>query len=307
MVPVVDRPVLAHIVDLLKSHGINEIIANLHYFPETIQGYFGDELTYRYEPELLGTAGGVRNCRDFFGDEPFLVISGDALTDLDVTGFIAAHQAHGGIATLCVKSVPDTREYGVVLHDDAGRVLGFQEKPEPADAKSDLGNCGMYIFDPKIFDFFPDADPVDWANDVFPALLAADVPFHIHRIDGQYWNDVGSLAELKAGTFDALTGALTLATNTGGGPDAILVGEGSSLDGAEDVIGPVSIGKNVSIGEGVRLTGPVVIGDGATVGAGAKIRDTIIFPGATVPADAIVIGATLGTAGIIAALAPRER
>lgn len=305
MVPVVDRPVMAHTLDLLKAQGVTEVIANLHYFPDTIRDYFGDELTYRYEPELLGTAGGVRNCRDFFGDEPFLVISGDALTDLDVQAFRATHDKLGGIATLCVKQVDDTREYGVVIHDEGDRILGFQEKPAPEEAKSDLGNCGMYLFDPKIFDYFPESDPVDWAFDVFPKLLAEDVPFHIHRIDGQYWNDVGSLGELKAGTFDALTGALHLPTVESAGADGVVVGEGSSIEAAEDVTGPVWLGHDVTIGEGVRLTGPVVIGDGATIGAGSKLRDTIVLPGTTVEPDSIVIGATIGRAGIIAAMRPR--
>ncbi len=165
MVPVVDRPVMAHIVDLLKSQGVTDVIANLHYFPDTIRDYyFGDEITYRYEPELLGTAGGVRNCRDFFGDEPFLVISGDALTDLDITALRATHDRLGGVATLTVKQVPDTREFGVVIHDENDRILGFQEKPAPEEAKSDLGNCGIYLFSPKIFDYFPEADPVDWRS-----------------------------------------------------------------------------------------------------------------------------------------------
>src|SRR5437016_5004854 len=124
MVPVLDRPVMAHILDLLRRHGFgrDDVIANLHYFPDTIRGYFGDELAYRFEEELLGTAGGVRNCRDFFGDESFLVISGDALTDIDVTAFMERHRAAGGIATLAVKRVTDTREYGVVLHDSDGRI-----------------------------------------------------------------------------------------------------------------------------------------------------------------------------------------
>jgi mannose-1-phosphate guanylyltransferase len=297
---------MAHIVDLLRAQGVTDIIANLHYFPETIQEYFGDEITYRYEPELLGTAGGVRNCRDFFGDEPFLVISGDALTDLDVAGFFAAHAAHGGIATLCVKQVPDTREYGVVIHDDSDRILGFQEKPEPSDAKSDLGNCGMYLFDPAIFDHFPETDPVDWAHDVFPALLAADVPFHIHRIDGQYWNDVGSLAELKSGTFDILTGELALPSVEGCGPDTVHTGAGTTVGADIELIAPVWIGENVTIGDGARLIGPVVIGDGVTIGAGAKIRDAVVYPGTTVAAEAIVIGASLGQTGIIKAMKPRH-
>lgn len=306
MVPVVDRPVMAHTLDLLKAQGVTDVIANLHYFPDTIRDYFGDELTYRYEPELLGTAGGVRNCRDFFGDEPFLVISGDALTDLDVTALRATHDRLGGVATLTVKQVDDTREYGVVIHDDGDRILGFQEKPAPEDAKSDLGNCGIYLFSPEIFDYFPDSDPVDWAFDVFPRLLAEDVPFHIHRLGDEYWNDVGSLSELKAGTFDALTGALHLPTIESAGADGVVVGSGSSIDAAEDVTGPVWIGQDVTIGEGVRLTGPVVIGDGASIGAGSKLRDTIVLPGTTVEPESLVIGATIGRAGIIAAMRPRQ-
>ncbi|MEN0015505.1 MAG: NDP-sugar synthase [Solirubrobacteraceae bacterium] len=305
MVPVVDRPVMAHIVDLLKSQGITEIIANLHYFPDTIREYFGDEIVYRYEPELLGTAGGVRNCRDFFGDEPFLVISGDALTDLDVGAFRATHDRLGGIATLSVKAVPDTREYGVVITDDDDRILGFQEKPAPEDAKADLGNCGMYLFSPEIFDHFPESDPVDWANDVFPALLAGDVPFHVHRIDDQYWNDVGSLGELKSGTFDILTGALELPSVEGTGPDTVHTGAGTSLGEDVEFTAPVWVGQNVTIGAGARLVGPVVIGDGATIGAGASVRDAIVYPGTTVADDAIVIGASLGAKGIIAAMTPR--
>ncbi len=182
-------------------------MANLHYFPETIREYFGDRLSYHHEDELLGTAGGVRACADFFGDEAFVVISGDALTDIDLSVLAARHREAGGIATLAVKKVPDTREYGVVLRDRDGRITGFQEKPEPDEALSDLGNCGIYVFEPSIFDYFPERPFVDWAKDVFPVLLESDVPFYVHEIE-QYWNDVGSLAELMQGTFDALRGEL---------------------------------------------------------------------------------------------------
>ncbi len=209
MVPVLDRPVMEHILDLLKRHGFDEVIANLHYFPDSIKEYFGDRISYRVEEELLGTAGGVRACRDFFGGEPFLVISGDALTDIDLGALAARHSEAGGMATLAVKKVPDTREYGVVLHDREGRITGFQEKPSPDEALSDLGNCGIYVFSPEIFDYFPERPFADWAQDVFPALLENDVPFHIHEID-EYWNDVGSLTELRQGTFDALGGELHL-------------------------------------------------------------------------------------------------
>lgn len=303
MVPVLDRPVMAHIVESLRAQGVERIVANLHYFPDTIRRYFGDTIEYRYEPELLGTAGGVRGCRDFFGDSTFLVISGDALTDLDLDAFLAAHRANGGIATLAVTPVADTREYGVVLHDDSGRITGFQEKPAPEDARSDLGNCGIYLFEPAIFDHFPAGDPVDWAHDVFPALLAGDVPFHIHRTDG-YWNDVGSLDELKAGTFDLLGGDLSLTVPGTAVADGVTAGEGTSIDGVEITGGPIWLGRNVRFGSGVRLTGPLAIGDETVVGDGAALRDAIVFPHTEIAPKAILIGAIAGRAGFADDLVP---
>src|SRR5580704_2332731 len=296
MVPVLDRPVMAHIVDLLDRHGFDETIANLHYFPESIREYFGERLVYRTEPELLGTAGGVRGCAEFFGDEAFLVISGDALTDIDLRAFAVRHREAGGVATLAVKKVADTREYGVVLHDRGGRITGFQEKPEPEEALSDLGNCGIYIFEPRIFDYFPDRPFVDWAQDVFPALLAGDVPFHIHEVR-DYWNDVGSLAELRQGTFDALRGELRLQVAGEEVAPGVTVAGAAPLPGDAEVEGPVWVGREVVIGAGVRLTGPLVLGDGARVGDGAQLRESILFPGTHVAPGAILIGAIAGTPG----------
>jgi mannose-1-phosphate guanylyltransferase len=305
MVPVLDRPVMAHIVDLLDRHELRDVIANLHYFPDTISDYFGERLVYRYEEELLGTAGGVRNCSDFFGDEAFLIISGDALTDIDLSRFARRHREAGGIATLAVKKVPDTREYGVVLHDADGRIVGFQEKPEPQEAKSDLGNCGIYIFEPEIFEYFPKRPFADWAQDVFPALLEQDVPFFIHEID-EYWNDVGSLAELRQGTFDALNGRLRLEMNGEERAPGVLVAGDASLDAALEVAAPVWIGDDVELGAEVRLQGPVVLGDGARIGDRAQLRETIVLPGTRVDAEAILIGAIAGHAGILQSLRKRQ-
>jgi mannose-1-phosphate guanylyltransferase/mannose-1-phosphate guanylyltransferase/phosphomannomutase len=305
MVPLLDRPAMAHTIDLLHRHGIDRIVANLHYFPDTIRDYFGDEVTYVQEAELLGTAGGVRNAREFFGTEPFLVVSGDALTDLDVTKLVERHEASGGVATLCVKKVTETSEYGVVLTDADGRITGFQEKPDPAEALSDLANCGMYVFSPEIFDYFPDRPFVDWANDVFPALLEGDVPFHVYEMD-EYWNDVGALDELRNGTFDALSGALHLEALPDAGPEAIMVDAGSSLDAAELVEGPVWVGRDVRIGSGVRLQGPLVLGDGVVVGDGAAIKRSIVLPGTAVAENTILIEAITGSTGIVASLRPRS-
>jgi mannose-1-phosphate guanylyltransferase len=304
MVPVLDRPVMAHIVDLLERHGCDEVIANLHYFPDTIRDYFGDRILYREEPELLGTAGGVRNCADFLDGGPFLVISGDALTDIDLGKFVARHKAAGGIGTLAVKRVQDTREFGVVLHDADGRITGFQEKPDPAEALSDLGNCGIYLFEPEIFDYFPNEPFVDWANDVFPALLANDVPFHVHAID-EYWNDVGSLQELKEGTFDAMRGALRVELHGEEVADGVRICDGTELTDATLIEPPVWIGRDVRIGAGVRLQGPLAIGDGAVIGENAALKDSVVLPGSEVAADAILIGAIAGHRGIVDRLRPR--
>jgi mannose-1-phosphate guanylyltransferase len=305
MVPVLDRPVMEHILDLLDKHGFERVIANLHYFPETIREHFGTRLDYRYEEELLGTAGGVRACADFFGEEPFVVISGDALTDIDLSAFAARHRETGAIATLAVKKVSETREYGVVLHDRDGRITGFQEKPNPDEALSDLGNCGIYLFDPRIFDYFPERPFVDWAKDVFPVLLENDVPFYIHELR-EYWNDVGSLGELRQGTFDALAGELRLEIEgTEASPGVIVAGD-SPIRGDTEIQGPAWIGQDVQIGAGVRLMGPLVLGDGARIGDHAQLRESIVFPGTEIAAESILIGAIAGHSGILKSLRKRR-
>ena len=301
MVPVLDRPVMEHIVDLLERHSYEQVIANLHYFPDTIRDHFGDRIDYHYEQELLGTAGGVRACADFFGEESFLVISGDALTDIDLGALAARHRETGGIATLAVKQVPDTREFGVVLHDREGRITGFQEKPSPDEALSDLGNCGIYVFDPEIFDYFPARPFVDWAQDVFPVLLENDVPFHIHEVR-DYWNDIGSLTELRKGTFDALRGELRLEMEGEEVSPGVIVAGESPLRADTEIDGIAWIGRGVTIGTGVRLMGPLALGDGARVGDRAQLRGSIVFPGTEIADESILIGAIAGHSGILQSL-----
>jgi mannose-1-phosphate guanylyltransferase len=301
MVPVFDRPLMAHMVDLCHRQGFDQLIANLHHFPDTIRGYFGDAVEYRYEEELLGTAGGVRNVRGFFGDDLVVVISGDVLTDIDLNKLVERHKSAGGIATLTVKQVEDTHEYGVVLHGSDGRVSGFQEKPHPDEALSNLGNCGIYCLSPAIFDYFPDTGFVDWANDVFPALLEHDVPFYVHELD-EYWNDIDSLDKLRSATFDALTGCLHVEVPGDELAEGVKVAAGSRLPEDCDAQGPVWIGCDCEIGAGARLMGPVVIGDNSKIGANVALRDSILFPGTTVPDEQIVIGAISGHAGIVESL-----
>jgi mannose-1-phosphate guanylyltransferase len=307
MVPVLNRPVMGHILRLLGRHDFEETIANLHWFPELIEAHFGDgsdcgvKLSYSREEALLGTSGGVRNVADFLG-ESFLVISGDALTDLDLTAMREFHEGHDGIATLATKRVVDTKQFGVAITDSDGRIGGFQEKPDPSEALSDLANCGIYMFRREIFDFFPapgtskaasPEDPdgfADWAMDVFPKLLESDVPFYSHEIDA-YWNDIGNLRELREGNFDALTGAVRV-DRVGEMVDGFRSGAPTPVEG--DLTGPVLLGPDCELGDDVRIDGPAVIGDRAKIGAGSRLRDVIVLPGAVVPEKSVVIGAILG-------------
>ena len=260
MVPILGEPVMAHILRLLAGHGFREVVSNLHYFPDMIREYFGDgsgygvDLTYSLEAELLGTAGGVRNVSGFLGGETFLIISGDALTDIDLTTLVGRHrEAHrraGAIGTLALKRVPDPSQLGVVIVAEDGRIQGFQEKPDPAEALSDLGSCGIYVFEPEIFDYFPRMDFVDWAKDVFPVLLEQDVPLYGHEI-AQYWDDVGSIDEYRQGNFDALAGVVKLdvSAQIEGG---VRVGESSRLDGQVTIEPPVWVGEGCEIGPDAR-------------------------------------------------------
>jgi mannose-1-phosphate guanylyltransferase/mannose-1-phosphate guanylyltransferase/phosphomannomutase len=289
MVPILGRPVMEHIMRLLARHGFDDVVANLHYFPDLIRNTFGDgsrqgiKLVYSYEEELLGTAGGVRNVRDHFGGETFLIISGDALTDIDLTAFYNAHKEKGGVATLALKRVDDPSQLGVVIVDDDGRIQGFQEKPAPGEELSNLGSCGIYMFEPEIFDYFPETEFVDWAQDVFPVLLDQGVGFIGHEI-GEYWNDVGSFEEYRQGNFDALEGKV----------DVEMPESGDGLPNDAEVEGPVFIGEGCKIASGVRLTGPVVIGEQSTIGENSALRDTIVWPHTELDPGTVLIGAVAG-------------
>ena len=303
VVPVVNRPVMEHILELLPGHGFTEVISNLHWFPDTIRERIGDgsalgvDLTYRYEEKLLGTAGGVRNVADFFGREPYLVMAGDALTDINLTALREAHERNGGIATLAVKRVANVSEFGVVITGSDGRIQGFQEKPDPAEALSDLANCMIYVLEREIFDYFPDRPVVDFALDVFPALLENDVPFHVHAID-EYWNDVGSLPEYIRGNLDALEGAVNV---KGGGTLIQPAGAEDAVEtGEPGVSSPVLVGEGCKLDTSARLDGPLVIGDGCTVGARARVKHSVLLPGSEVPSGAMVAGAIYGRAGALA-------
>jgi mannose-1-phosphate guanylyltransferase len=313
--PVLNRPIVVWIADLLAEHGFEDVVTNLSYLPEQIREVLGDgsrfglRISYSEEPEPLGTAGGVGKVRDFLAEtDSFLIISGDALTEIDLSSMRAAHQANverGAIATLATKRVEDTTQFGVVITGEDGRIQGFQEKPSPEEALSDLANCGIYMFSSAIFEHFPPPDfkspagdddqpPgfVDWAMDVFPALLDGDIPFYSHEID-DYWNDIGSVGEFVQGNLDALAGNVGIEPPAPEVSSGIYAGAGSDLDGVK-VKPPVLIGPDCQVGRGADVHGPVVVGDGCRLGADAMLRDCVVLPGAEVPAGALLVGGLYG-------------
>lgn len=305
MAPIVNRPVLYHILRLLKRHGIDEAVANLHYHPHAITNYFGRgqrvgiELRYSLEPQLVGTAGGVKAMQRFLSDGTFLVISGDALTDLDLTKLIQQHRDSGGIATLALKRVEDPSNYGVVIRDkENGRILGFQEKPEPGEELSNLCNCGIYIFEPAVFDHIPKDTFYDFGKQLFPEFVTRDIPFHGFEIDG-YWNDVGSLEEYRVGNFDALTGKVKVEIPGKEREPGIYVGKGTRISRTAKLIAPILLGDYCRVGENASLTGPLVIGDHSIIEKGAALEGVIKWRAAQTGAGCKVEGGIIGRGAYI--------
>jgi mannose-1-phosphate guanylyltransferase len=299
MAPIANRPALYHILCLLRRHGLREVIINLHHLPDVITSYFGDgralgmEIEYSFEPELLGTAGGVKKNAGFLGEGTFLVMSGDALTDIDLTGLVAAHRRKGSIATLAVKEVADPSLYGVVVADDDDRVVGFQEKPTLEEARSRLCNCGIYVFEPEMLSHILPDQFDDFGSRVLPDLLRQRVAFHAHAIS-DYWSDVGNLHEYIRGNADALAGRVDIEIpGTEVRPGLWVDGEAEIALSAR-IEAPVLIGQGCRVGENAVIEGPCVIGDGCTLGAEAHVARTLVLQRSRIPDGGVVVDGIVG-------------
>ena len=211
MLPFVDRPVLAHILELLKRFGFTEIIITVHYRAEQIEDYFGDgydwglSIRYAFEETPLGTAGSVKNAEPYLGSEPFLVISGDIITDIDLSEVLKFHQKRGGLATLVLRSVPDVRGYGMVTTDYQGRVVQYIEKPTCMKAVPATVNTGIYIVEPALLSLMKRNHVYDFSLDIFPKLLACKTPMFGYITQG-YWSDIGTIESFLSTQADALAG-----------------------------------------------------------------------------------------------------
>lgn len=297
MVPMVDRPVMGHIVELLKRHHISDIVVTVQYMASVIQDHFGDgaafgvEITYSLEDRPLGTAGSVKRAEDLLR-EPFLVISGDAVTDIDLTQVIERHRSAGALVTMTLKRVPNPLEYGVAICDDAGYVRELVEKPSWGEVFSDTVNTGIYVVDPAIFDYIDTDKPVDWAKDIFPRLLHQPQGIAGCVVDG-YWTDVGTIDEYMRATRDYLTGHVNLPRIGRRLSDEVWVDGDVEIAVDARLQGPLYLGFGAKIKSGAQVIGPTVIRDYSIVDAGAIIDRSIIWRNSYVGERAELRGAVV--------------
>jgi len=292
MVPVLNRPVMEHIVALLRRHGITDIIANLHHRAEQIVSYFGDgsrfgvSFDYSREHQLLGTAGGVKNVAGFFGDATFLVIGGDDLADFDLAAMLAVHRERGAVATIAVSQVEEVSQYGIVVADDDGRIRSFQEKPKPEEALSDLANTGVYLFEREALDFIPPGEFFDFGKQVFPLLLERGAPFFAWLAAG-YWKDIGGPREFLDANLDALDGKA-----------------GICAPGEE--LSPGVWREGETQANGATIEAPVALGEGCQLESGCRVRRAVIGPGARIPSGARLDGCVVGEGVEVPPIAARD-
>ncbi len=298
MVPILNVPVMEHIITLLKRHGIIDIVVTVHYLASVIEDYFGDgsdfgvRIRYALEETPLGTAGSVKNAQHML-DEPFLIISGDALTDIDLTKVVAFHQQRGAVATLVLVHVNNPLEYGVVITDQQGSVERFLEKPSWGEVFSDTVNTGIYVLDPSVLDLIPAGEPSDFSSDVFPRLLAKQAPMFGYVADG-YWCDVGSLGDYVKASFDFLQGSVSLPLPINRRQDGVIAAPTAIVEPRVRAFGPVYLGEGCVVRSGAVLHGPVVIGDNTVIESGATIDRSIIWNNCLVSTAASVNGAIIG-------------
>jgi mannose-1-phosphate guanylyltransferase / phosphomannomutase len=281
MVPVVNKPVMEHILGLVKWHGITEVVATLQFMPQIIEDYFGDgeewgmDISYALEDSPLGTAGSVKNAEELL-DETFLVISGDSLTDIDLTEVIRFHKEKGGVATIALKRVDDPLEFGVVITAEDGRIERFLEKPTWGQVFSDTINTGIYVCEPEIFKHIPAGEQFDFSSELFPLLMKRGFELYGTVAEG-YWCDIGSLGTYVQAHVDVLDGKVGCYIPGFRTKDDVWVGEGARVDAAADISPKVVIGANCRVKAGASLSEYTVIGDNCVIGADAHVHRSVIW------------------------------
>jgi mannose-1-phosphate guanylyltransferase/phosphomannomutase len=295
MVPVAGQPMAEHIVRLLKKHNMKDIIFTLHYLPDSIKDYFTDGAQWgvniKYSVEEgrpLGTAGCVKAIQDVL-DETFIVISGDGLTDIDLTAAVKFHKEKKSKATLVLKRVENPLEYGVVITDNDGRIQRFVEKPGASEIFSDTVNTGIYILDPEVMLYVIMGREQDFSNDLFPLLLLRNEPMYGY-VDEGYWCDVGNLAVYRQAHIDILDGKVDLDLDMPQIEPSVWVGEGSQIDSSVRLQPPVLIGRNCRIGKDAVIEPHTVLGDNVVVQEKASLKHPVIWNNCYVGSEAALRG-----------------
>lgn len=299
MVPVVNRPIMAYCIDLLRDHGIKEIGVTLRYLPEAIQEYFGSgrdygvHLRYFIEDSPLGTAGSVKNASSFL-DQTFIVVSGDALTDINLSEAVAFHKKKGAIATIVLTRVDCPLEYGVVVTGESGHIRRFLEKPGWGEVFSDTVNTGIYVLEPEALGFFETGGEFDFSKDLFPLLLRENKALY-GAVIGGYWCDVGGLEAYLQAHQDVLSGKVKInLPGTEVAAPGAWVEDGAVVDPAAVLEGPLVVGADTLVGPGAHLGSFTVIGSGCTVQAGASIKRSVVWNNSFVGKGAALRGAVMG-------------
>jgi mannose-1-phosphate guanylyltransferase len=278
MVPVLNKPFLEHLLGYLKGHGVTDIILAMSYLPHRIQGHFGDgtrmgvRLSYCIEEEPLGTAGAVKNAEDLL-DEPFFVLNGDILTDIDLTAMMRQHHQAKAKVSIALTPVEDPTIYGVVETDAQGMVVRFVEKPKREEVTTNMINAGIYIVKPEVLDYIPPAKPTMFEHYVFPLLLEKGEPILGYPSES-YWIDIGTPEKYLRLNHDLLLGkAPSLFEATGG----VQTGDGSRINPSANIKAPVLVGEECVIGPGVEIRGPAVLGARCRVDEGATIGGAVLW------------------------------
>lgn len=299
MLPVANLPIMEHIINLLRRHGITEQIATVQFLSSVIRSYFGNgedlgvQLTYATEETPLGTAGSVKNAEDELRDETFLAIVGDALTDIDLSKLVAFHHEKGAVATLCLVSVPNPLEFGIVITREDGSVERFLEKPNWGQVFSDTINTGIYVLEPEVFEFVPEGGVFDFSEDLFPLLLDKGLPLYGYLADG-YWCDVGNVEGYLAVQRDVLDGKVDVEIPGFALGEGIWLGEGAEIDPGARIDGPAVIGENCRIEQGAHIREYTVLGDNVAVKEGAYLQRAIVYDNAYIGPLANLRGCVVG-------------
>jgi mannose-1-phosphate guanylyltransferase len=298
LVPVLDRPVVDHVIDYLARAGVDEIAINVHYFADAITRYIGDGsrwnacVTYLNEPELMGSAGAVKQMASWFADT-FVVIGCDDVTAIDLGAALEFHRARRSEATIVLAEADDVTQYGVVVVDREGRVSGFQEKPERGTETSRLVNTGVYLFERSVLERIPANTFYDFGRQVFPELLRDGARFFgMHQ--SAYWCDIGTPAEYRRCHFDALRGRVSLRAADGSSVrDGVLVGAGAKIDTSARIEGPACIGADTIIGPGAVIE-RCILWKGVQIEPGAIVTDAVLAEGVRVMAGSAIEGGEYG-------------